>query len=336
MKKFLAVLLSAVVAIACAFGVAGCDNGKGEKFKVYAPDGAPALSLCALNQTEADEYFDVSVVQADTIGSYVSGKMQADIAVMPVNAAVKLLGSGEKYKMLGTVTHGNLYLLKKKSGEDISSATDLSKLVGKTVGVINLANVPGLTFKVILQDNGIAFNELKDGAAVAQDKVNLKNVTALEVIPSNSDCDYFVVFEPAASARVKATGGNLEFAGNLQTLYGGSNGYPQAVAVAKASLIAENKEAISAFISSFNVTKAWLENENTTAQAILSAVDNMTKGDLSHAFTAANLSKEVIANCGINFVGNQTGKAAVLAFMGKLNAVSNDSSWGTPSDAFFY
>lgn len=335
MKKLLAVLLTAVTVIACAFCAAGCNNSDGGKLKVFAPDGAPALSLCALNQTEADGYFDASVVKADTIGSYVSGKMEADIALIPVNAAVKLLGSGENYKMLGTVTHGNLYLLKKQNGADISSVGDLNGLVGKTVGVINLANVPGLTFKVILQDNGVAFNELKDGAAAAQDKVNLKNVTALEVIPTNADCDYFVVPEPAATTKVKATGGKLQISGNLQTLYGGENGYPQAVAVAKTSVISENENAISAFISAFGATKSWLMNESTTSQEILSAVDNMTKGDLSHTFTAANLTKQVIANCGINFESNQTGKAAVLAFMGKLNSVSNDS-WGTPSDAFFY
>lgn len=334
MKKIFAVIATAVACLVCALGFAGCNNNS-EKLKVYVPDGAPALSVSALNQAQNGDYFDVSVVQADTINTFVTGKMQADFAVMPINAAVMLLKSGENYKMLGTVTHGNLYLLKKQGEEEISSASDLDKLVGKTVGVINLANIPGLTFKVILNDNNIEFNELKDGASVAQDKVNLKSVAMQEVLPTDTYCQYYVVPEPFATTKVKATQGKLDLAGDLQTLYGGENGYPQAVAVAKTSVIANNKDAVSAFISSFTVTQNWLADENTSAQAILDAVDSMTKGDLSHMFTAGNLTREVIANCGIKYESNLTGKGAVLAFMEKLNTVSNNS-WGTPSEAFFY
>ena len=334
MKKFLVLILTVVTCLACAIGFAGCKKDSG-KLKVFAPDGAPALSLAGISQTEADKYFDVSVVDAETISAYVSGKMEADAAIMPVNAATKLLGSGENYKLLGTVTHGNLYLMKKQSGEDISTAADLEKLVGKTVGVINLANVPGLTFKVILNDNGLQFNELRDGASKAEDKINLKSVTAPEAIPSNSDCDYFVVPEPAASTKQSVTGGKLSVCGSLQTLYGGEGGYPQAVAVAKASVIESNPEAISAFIASFQFTQSWLKEESTSAEGILSAIDKMTKGDLAHQFTAENMTKTVIANCGIRYEDNSTGKAAIKSFMQKLNAVSNNA-WGTPSDGFFH
>lgn len=333
MKKLFATIATVVLCCACALGIAGCTKNA-DKLKVFVPDGAPALALAGISRTEADKYFDISVVNASTINSYVSGNEEADIAVMPVNAAVKLLGDGENYKMLGTVTHGNLFLLKKQSEEDIT-AENISSLVGKTVGVINLENVPGLTFKTVLANHNLQFKVLKDVAETVSDKVNLKSVTAQEAAPTNASCSYFVVFEPAATTKVTAAGGKLAFAGSLQTLYGGENGYPQAVAVAKTSVINSNKKAISAFIQSFEFTQSWLADENTTSQAIVQAVDNMTKGDLSHMFTAENLTKPVIANCGIKFEANATGKAQVLAFMDKLNAVSDDP-WGTPSDKFFY
>lgn len=339
MKKFFAVIATAVACLVCALGFVGCTKNT-DKLKVFVPDGAPALSLAALNQAEGGDKFDVSVVKANTINSYVTGKREADIAIVPVNAAVKLLGNGENYKMLGTVTHGNLYLLKKQSAQDITTVGDLSKLVGKTVGVNNLANIPGLTFKIILADNGLEYNELKDGASAVEDKVNLIETENSSL--TSFAYDYQVRPEPAATTLVKANSqqrwtdpDGWVFAASLQTLYGGENGYPQAVAVAKTSVIANNKQAVSAFISSFEVTQNWLADENTSAQKIYNAVDNMTKGDLSHAFTANNLTKDVIANCGIKYESNTTGKAAVLAFMEKLNAVSNES-WGTPAEAFFY
>lgn len=335
MKKFLSVLFAVALGLAVAFGVSGCKDD-GDKLSVYVPDGAPALSVAGINETEAGKRFEVNVIKADTINAYVTGENpQADVAVMPVNAAVKLLGDGKTYRMIGTVTHGNLFLLKKQTEADIPSPSALSSLVGKTVGVINLANVPGLTFKTILRDNGVEFNELKDGAAAAADKVNLKDVAATAATPANSDCQYFVVPEPAATTKVNATQGKLSFAGSLQKLYGGENGYPQAVAVAKNSVIEQHETEISQFIESFSATKSWLMDENTTAQTIVDAIETMTKGDLSHQFTAENLTKTVIANCGIRFESNALGKAEALAFIEKLNAVSNNV-WGTPAESFFY
>lgn len=323
MKKFFALLATVVVAVACIFGVSACNKNSGEsgKLSVYVPDGAPALAVATLADSDK---FDVHVIDASTITNKVTGSSPAaDIAIMPVNVAVKTLGKGDAYQMFGTVTHGNLFLLKKQGGEDISTPADLTKLEGKTVGVINLANVPGLTFKTILNDNGIL------------DKVNLVNVTKLQVLPTNSDCDYFVVPEPAATTKINATQGKLSLAGNLQTLYGGESGYPQAVAVAKKSVIESKADVIEEFMNSFATTESWLLNENTTGAQIASAIDKMTEGDLDHMFNADNLTKPVIANCGIKFVPSAQCKDEVKSFMQKFNAVSNNA-WDMPADEFFY
>ncbi len=335
MKKFLAMIATVALCIACALGIAGCTNKADGKYAVYAPDGAPALSLAALAKNESDN-FDVQFVKAETIKNYVTGtNPEADFAVLPVNAAVNFLRDGESYKMLGTVTHGNLYLMKKQGGEDISSAADLTKLVGKTVGIINLANVPGLTFKVILNDNNIAFNELKEGVDISSEAVNLRALSdASQAIPSNLTCDYFVVPEPAATTKQAVTNGKLSIAGSLQTLYGGENGYPQAVAVVKASVAESDKAAVDKFINSFNGN--FLTAESTTASEIAEIIRTHYSSDTAPTFTAENLTPAVIANCGIRFVSAQVCKAEVIAFMEKFNAVSAPLSWGIPSDNFFY
>lgn len=338
MKKFLALLFSVILCVACAAGAACAKVPDKSAVRVFTPDGAPALSL-ARNMVDGrygGDEFPVKVVVADTIINYVSGENpQADICILPVNAAVKALKSGEKYKMLGTITHGNLYLLKKEGGEDITKA-NLSSLVGKTVGVINLANVPGLTFKVILSDNSIEYNELVDGASPSADKVNLINVAATAVLPTNAQCDYFVVPEPAASTKISATGGKLSLAGSLQALYGGENGYPQAVVVVKTELLNSRKKDILEYMNEFGENIKWLEDEATTAETILNKIkDSYYKADTTPAFTAADLTKPVIANCGIKYVKSADCKAEVLAFMQKLNAVSGDA-FGAPTDNFFF
>ncbi len=334
MKKFLTVLCAVVMTVGLCLGICACNKG-GDGYTVYAPDGAPALALAKVCADDNSGY-DVRIVKADTITAYVTGENpQADFAIIPVNAAVKLLGGGENYKMLGTVTHGNLYLLKKTGGEDIT-ADNLSSLTGKTVGIINLANVPGLMFKVILQQYNIEYNQLTDGAEPVADKVNLKAISAAtEVVPTNSECDYFIVAEPIATTKVNATGGQLSVAASLQTLYGGEGGYPQAVAVAKSSVIANDPEAAESFIAALEANQSWINAETTAAETILSALSSHMDGDLASQFTADNLNKTVIANSSISFVSNAEGKQSVLDIMQKLNAVSAQS-WGTPSDAFFY
>lgn len=335
MKKFLAILCAAITCVGLCFGVLGCSE-KGDGYKVYAPDGAPALALAKLC-AEDNSKFDVNVVKkAETITAFVSGEEAiADFAIMPVNAAVKLLGDGQKYQMLGTVTHGNLFLLKKQNGENIT-VENLSSLKGKTVGVINLANVPGLMLKVILNDNGVEYNQLTDGADVVSDKVNLKAIAATEAIPSNAQCDYFVVPEPAATTKVNASeDGKLSVAASLQTLYGGTNGYPQAVAVAKKSVIEKDVDAVEEFVSALQENESWLAAETTSAQSVVQAVQSKMPADTAPTFTAANLTKTVIANCGIRFVSNANGKAEVLNIISKLNAVQSNLNL-TASDEFFY
>ncbi len=132
------------------------------KVSVYAPDGAPALGLANLLAGEKsfeNVTVDYNIVEPSLIQTYVTGEnSKADICVLPVNIAVKLLGNGAKYKLVGTLTHGNLFLLSK--GGDKITPDNIAGLKGKKVGVVNLAAVPGLTFKVILKDSGLDFVEL--------------------------------------------------------------------------------------------------------------------------------------------------------------------------------
>ncbi len=341
MKKIIALIVSLITLLSLAsFSACSKDDGK---ITVYAPDGAPALSIARLlnDKTLLDGKFDYNIVTATTIKAYFTGENPiADIAIMPVNAGVKMLGDGSTYKMLGTVTNGNLFILKKQNGEDIASTSDLSKLIGKTVGVINLTNVPGLTFKAILNDNQIPFKTLSDSDVVDANKVNLKGLTAVTGVGPKSTCDYFIVPEPDATAIINETNdianGKILLSGSLQALYGDGNGYPQAIVVAKNSVISTNKDLINKFINSFADNKTWLLDENTSAQTIVNAVSNsFLKDDTRPALTTSNLNKTVIINCAISFTLAKDAKVAVLEYMQKINAISNNS-FGTPSDAFFY
>lgn len=326
MKKLFTALLSALAAVVLALSFTACASEK-ESVRVYMPDGAPALAAAKLM---ADGSFDLDVsyevVDSSLIQTYVTGENpKADICILPVNLASKLLGSGDDYKMLGTVTHGNLFLLT-ADGEEITKQ-NLSSLKGKTVGVVNLAAVPGLTFKIILGDNNLVYNELGNGGDVDGEKVNLKAVTAATL----TGCDYYVVPEPAASTKVNKTA--LKFAGDLQTLYGESGGYPQAVVVAKNAVIEEHTDFIGKFTAALTENSSWLLTESP--ENIVSVIESHLTEGMAPTFTAENLTPDVIKNCAINFVGSADCKDEVNAFISKLISV-NSSAAASVDDSFYY
>lgn len=176
-----------------------------KKVTVYSPDGAPALALAQMIK-ENSEIVSYNVVEASTIQSYVAYNDEAknaDFCILPVNAAAKLLGNGQKYQLLGTVTHGNLFILSKGKTDDFKDGEALKALIGKQVGVVQLPNVPGMVFKMILNQHQIAWQEVKNEGEIAADKVNLVAIDAAQV---GADSRYaaFVVAEPLATLRSSA------------------------------------------------------------------------------------------------------------------------------------
>lgn len=165
--------------------------------------------------------------------------------------------------------------------------------------------------------------------------VTLFGLAGATAVSPSSDYDYFVVPEPAATTKVNASQGQLSFAGSLQSLYGDGQGYPQAVLVAKKSVMQSNGAKVKQVIDSFAQNKAWLLDEETQPVQIVNAVQSGFISQMTPTFTANNLNKNVLENCGVNFTSAQNAKNSVLNYLSKINAVSNNS-FGTPVDEFFY
>lgn len=329
MKRILTAFLCAFALCVSALGFAACGNKNNGAITVYAPDGAPALALAQLMSDEKDfgknvSYRVVSSAEINSCVTYADESKNADLCILPVNAASKLLGNGARYKMLGTVTHGNLFIVASSDKQALTSENFASALSGKKVGVVNFAAFPGAAAKLIMNKYGILNN------------VTLENVAATQVTGTEAQYDYFVIPEPAASTRIANVNLNLKQVGSLQTLYG-ENGYPQAVLVAKNSLIEKDPAFISEFTSAVTESANWLLNESTGAEIILNAVKKhyADPENTKPAFSEVNLTKPVIRNCAINFVGSADCKERVKTFLNELISV-NDGAATAVSDEFFH
>ena len=328
MRKWLVAVLAVCFGFAC-FGVA-CKKDTNEKIRVYMPDGAPALALAyAMHQDREDDGVYYEVVDAQNIQSYLTykdEKKNAEFCVLPLNLASKLVGDGKRYGLLGTLTHGNLYLLS-QNGETYTRE-NLSLLIGKTVGVVQLKNVPGIFLKVVLTDLGIEYCELTSGEAPRADKVNLKAVSPDAVMPTDG-IDVFVAPEPAASVKAEKTA--LDFAGDLQRLYGGESGYPQAVLVVKKSFLQKNGAFVKSFIEKIKDGAEWLKTAEISV-ACGAVSSHLTKG-LQPSLTVANLSREGILRSNVWFSSAKESKAEINTTIEKMIAVGGAAS--ILNDGFF-
>lgn len=356
MKKFLAIALSALIFAVCAVFFAACgergnngdetgnnnnggNNGGAQQTveaDVYAPDGAPALALAQLMSEEMQFGGKVTynVVPATTIQTYVTGEEpRAELCILPVNAAAQLLGKGDVYRMLGTVTHGNLYVLASAARESLTASNIAELLKGSKIGCLQLNNFVGYALRIVLDRYDVEY-EIRENKEEENttDKAYIYEVTANEIMPAAS-YDYMIAAEPAVSTKVAKTEGKLQVKGDLQELYG-ENGYPQAVLVAKADFIAENGKFIADFTQAVAENAEWLLADTTQASDVMQAVADHLPDGATPSFTAENLTKEVIANCAVRFDAAASCKERVNTFLAELSDLLGKTF--SAEDAFYY
>jgi len=340
MKKFFSIaatFMALSMMGGCSLFQTGNDNSNGGdpvfSAKVYMPDGAPALALAKLmHEDTADDGVSYYVVDAKTIAARVNNadmEKNADICVMPITAASKILGTGEKYTMLGLATQGNLFLMSQTTETELTENT-LGSLLGKTVVIAQMNEVPGMTFKAILEEKNLPWQELKEGVEASADKVNLAVAAAA--------FDYELVAEPAVSKRLAMTSvaKPWKVVGDIQKLYGGedSYGFPQAAIVVKNEFLTKNGDWVREFMADVSLAHNWLVGENADEiyQAVTSHFEDEGKAPV---FSAATLSSETLARCGVKFALAIECKDEVHAYLSELLRI-NQSSVKIPSDAFYW
>lgn len=326
MKKFFATLACAILTALTVVGFSACNNNNDDgKITVYMPDGAPALAMAQLMNENPEFSKEVSyhVVDADTVSSYVTynnNSKNADLVVMPVNTASDILNSGNKYKMLGTLTHGNLYIVANSEKEELTKENFAESISGAKVGVVQFVKFPGVMVKTLLNKYSVS--------------AQLSGVQPGQVDGTSSDYDYFVIPEPAATTRVGNAALNLKIVGNIQTLYG-EGGYPQAVLMAKTELIEKSPEFIAEFCTALTGANDWLLSEEVSAETILNTVKShyADPENTTPAFT--NLSKQVIEHCAIRFEYSAQCKQSVISLLTEFRQV-DESFAKIVGDNFFY
>lgn len=315
--------LAALIAAAACLG--GCQKEE-NSWDVYMPDGAPALAFALpMSEDNNQDGLEYHVVAATSIQAYVTGNApDAEVCVLPVNLAAKLLGDGSTYQMVGVATHGNLYLV---SQDDVQyTQGNVSALVGKTIGVAQLNNVPGLTLKAALGALGVPYNDLSSGGAEKEDAVNLRAANPLQL----SGADLYLLPSPVAEQK-SAQG--LSIVGSLQQIYGGENGYPQAAIVAKKSVLEKDAGKLSGLLARVDANTAWLNT--VKKETIISAVAAHLPEGMKPTFTAATLTDAAIAHSGVWMqYMEESAVSQVDEFLERLTKIDGEKA-AVPASSFY-
>ena len=326
MKKIVTLIMSLMLCVLGLTGVVGCkDNNDGDNtLYVYMPDGAPALAMSKLlnDDNQFGTKIDYTVVASSNISNYIINKT-ADIAVIPVNMASKILG--DDYKIIATVTNGNLYIVGN------TEVYTLGDLTNEVVGVIGQGNVPDLNFKYLLSSNSIEY-EASDTSVSG--KVALRYFAdASNLLPmlKTNQMSFGLLPEPAVS-KLLSMASNFSIKLDIQALWE-SGAYPQAVLVAKTELVNNNSELIE------NVLQELEENEQWAVDNPALAV-NAVNNNLAEGVTASlqnTISGATIQNCNIDIISakNAGEKQRIVGYWEKIKTV-NANAIGQYSETLFW
>ncbi|MCH5351455.1 MAG: ABC transporter substrate-binding protein [Clostridiales bacterium] len=330
MKKIISLLSAAAIA-ACGF--IGCTKPEGEQktFHVYMPDGAPAVALGKFMSEGYDgaEFTVVPNAAKVTIAQHVA-KGDADMAILPINAAATLYNSGVDIVMASVNTHGNLYVI--GEGDEIT----LSDLVGKKLGVIGQANVPEHALKMLLEKYEINYAEHETPTA-EENKVSITYVgNGAQLGPQLNGglIDYGFLAEPAATTLCTNLKKNivLDVQAAWKEAFGGE--FPQACLVVKKSLTKSNAKYVDRFIAALYGADGWAEEHpSEVVEAVSTHMEDGT------ATTLTTLTADTVKRCNIKTVPAVNAKSSCETYFNMLIEMS--TALGAPiskvpDDGFYY
>lgn len=298
MKKFLSLLLAAMMLLSCA--------AMAEGFTASAPSGAPALALATLAVENPDNY---TFVAAETISAEFANAT-ADFIVAPLNAGAKLYKMGKStYKLAAVVSWGNLFIASQKEGftlEDIN---------GATITIFGENTINASVVKYALEANGLTPASIEYLASAANTQTLLL-----------SDAEAIVVTaEPAlTAAKIKNDKITSYAVNDLYKAATGYDGYTQAALFVKAETAESQPEAVAEYLRQVEASCAKCSED---VAAVADAAVPLT------ILPNAKVANNAIPGCAIRYLSAAEAREQV-----ELTANIDLTQFGgeLPADDFYY
>ena len=337
MKKLLAIMLSAVMALGCFTACSApveseSENVNSESEVVSTVEGIDInlagmsgptsmglvgmLDKSAKGETVNNYNFTLAGAADEITPKLVKGEL--DIAAVPANLASVLYNNTEgKIQILAINNLGVLYVV--EQGETVKSFADLK---GKTIYSTGKGTTPEYALNYLLTQNGVdpATDVTIEWKSEATEIVAVlkQNPDAIAVLPQP--------FVTAAQAQVEGLKVSLSFNDEWNALGNGSS-LVTGVIVARKEFVEQNPAQVAAFLDEFKASTEFI-NTNLDEGSVL--VENLIG-------VKAGVAKKAIPNCNIKFFEGEEMKAVVSGYLQTLFDQNPKAVGGKmPADDFYY
>ena len=287
------------------------------KTKIAALNGPTGLGLAEIKADRSYAYDVEYYSDPQEVGPLLI-KGEVDIAALPLNMAANLYKKTDgKIKMLAINTLGVLHVLSKD--DSIKSVADLK---GKTVYSSGQGATPEYIVNYILRKNG-----LEPGKDVTIEYKTAHN--ELATLAVEGSVDICILPEPFAS-KVLAKNESYKRVLDLTAEWGkvSSAKLAQGCLVARADYLEQNPEIIKEFMSFYEASVNFVNNENNAGAVFLAK---------NGYFDTPQLAADTIPNCNIVFItGEEMNKTATENFTVLFEANPASVGGEIPADALYY
>ncbi len=331
MKKVLSILL---IVLLFSLVLVGCGKEAVEE-DVQDPPARPVINIATLKgptgmgmvklmeldekgETKVDYNFQVVGSPTQVVSGFVNGEI--DIAAMPTNLAAILHAKTEgNIQLLAVNTLGVLFVLEK--GTQIETIKDLA---GKKIGSAGQGAVPEFLLQFLLQENNL--DSVHD---VEIDFYFEHSALATKMIVG--EIDYALLPQPFVTSVMmqnKDVRIALDFTKEWEKVLGEGKMLPMGVVAARKDFVAENREAVIAFLSEYKESIAFVNNNVEEASVLIEKHGILPK---------AQIAKLAIPYSSIVYFTAQDAKADILDFFKVIYDFDPKSIGGSlPSDEFFF
>ena len=305
MKKLITFTVILVL-IMCACAFTACS---GDELTLYVPDGAPALSVAKIihdGKVGSNPVNTVVTTGEDVVAKCAAG--EADMAVLPTNAAVKICSERDDYALFSVNVWGVLYIVGTEQIEDIA------ELQGQTLFSIGLGNTPEYVFKKICDTRGIDYNG-GNGITIQYE------ADASSIIPKilSGNAKFALIGEPAVTqltAKAAEKGKSIYNLFDLQLLWQQATnsdqlGYPQAGMIVKKSLLTNS------FASALRAVLQQNHDFVTSNAGDINALMQGAGSSLNINYTA-----EILERCNLKLVAASDVKADIEQYLSTFAAMA--------------
>ncbi|MGI6298431.1 MAG: ABC transporter substrate-binding protein [Saccharofermentanales bacterium] len=318
---------SATTAATSSTTSATTEPAGAETVRIAALKGPTGIGMVKLMEDAAgqktkDKYtFSLAAAPDDLVAKLSSGEV--DIAALPTNLAATLYQkTNGRIKMLAINTLGVLYIL--ENGDTVKSVADLK---GKKIAATGQGATPEYAINVVLKDAGIdpagAVTYMAEHAELAT--LAIADKEKLIMLP-----EPFVttVLSKAPQFRI-AINLTEAFASALSKVDGSEKAeLAQGCIAVRAEFAEKNPEAIKNFLSAYEASTKWV-NENVTEAGELTVKHNI--------MADAKLAAKAIPNCNIIYIDGADMKPVLEPLLKILFEAKPQSVGGKlPDDNFYY